>query len=351
MPERNEEMSLREALVNAVSAPSAEEPIAEGGEQPVESGAAAAEMNTPAAEEPAAEPVAEPVAAPAAAQNPAEQQNPAQHTAAPSQIDMWNAMRQLVEENRRVSEENRQLNAAMQQRNAQVAQQNEAMHQQSQAAEGAIMNQFTPAAAVPQTAAPEVTAPPVLNIQELSYLSPEEQQVKLTQWQTAITEHAVRQAAAQLRNEIERDIAPVKEDWEAKRRIAANDAAKATLFSMPQFADMKEKEGDIERIIAGTPILNGASPEQKYVLAALISRGMNSSHQPTTEDLINMAKSNPDVMKALEAQRVAEIQRNNESLPKVVPSSGLGNANAVPESKPQTSEDFRELMKRKLFGR
>ena len=160
--------------------------------------------------------------------------------------------------------------------------------------------------------------------------------------------YAVRTATAQIRDEVAREIAPVKEDYEAKRRIAENDAAKTTLLNTPQFADMKGKEGDLERIIASTPLLQGAKPEQKYMLAALISRGINASRQPTTEELIERASANPDVMKALEARRVSEIQQNNEGLPKVVPSSGIGNVNAVPEERPKTSEDVKTLMLRKL---
>jgi ABC-type multidrug transport system fused ATPase/permease subunit len=140
----------------------------------------------------------------------------------------------------------------------------------------------------------------------------------------------------------------VKEDYEAKRRIAENEAARTTLLNMPQFADLKGKEGDLDKIIAGTPLLQGATPDQRYMLAALISRGMNSGRQMTTEELHEKASANPDVMKALEARRVAEIQQNNASLPKVVPSSGAGNANAVPEEKPTNVEGVRNMLYSRL---
>jgi hypothetical protein len=350
MPERNDEMSLRDALVGAMSA----EPV-------IDDGAAA----DPVAEAPATETlVAEVPAEPAVPSTATEQAavpgeaavgaEPTAPTTAyahavqgsemPSQMEMWQAFNQLIAENRR-------LNEAMQQREAhfgqQIAQQNAAMQEQSQAAETAIMGQFTPQSAVPKAAPAQVSAP-VLNFAEISYLSPEEQQGKISQWQQEYMNYAVRAATAQIRDEVAREIAPVKEDYEAKRRIAENNAAKTTLLNTPQFADMKGKEGDLERIIASTPLLQGAKPEQKYMLAALISRGINASRQPTTEELIERASANPDVMKALEARRVSEIQQNNEGLPKVVPSSGIGNVNAVPEERPKTSEDVKTLMLRKL---
>ena len=175
-------------------------------------------------------------------------------------------------------------------------------------------------------------------------MSPQEQQEYIAKWQQDMTNYAVQTAAAQLREEF----APVRDDYEAKKRIAANEAARSTLFSMPQFSDMKGKEGDIEKIIEATPLLKNADPESKYMLAALISRGINASNGPTTEDLIEMATSNPDVMKAIETRRMSEIQKNNDSLPKVIPSSGIGNANAVPENKPQTMDDVKNALLKKF---
>ena len=328
MPEeRNEELSLREALTNAFTA----EP--EEGGAVVEEGAA--EMTDPAvpAEETAVQdgavvdvPAAESV--PSAAET-AQAAPPAQNTGMPSVAELWQAMQRLMQENQRLSDV--------------VNQQNGAMQQQSEAAEGAIMRQFTPAAAAPKQEASPM-APPVLNMTEFGYLSPEDQNSRLMQWQTETMNYAARMAAAQAKEELVREMAPVREDYESKRRIAENDAAKATLFAMPQFADMRGKEEDIERVIAGTKALAGTAPDERYMLAALISRGIHAGKQPTAEELIEMASSNPDVMKALEARRVAEIQQNNASLPKVVPSSGMSNANAVPENRPKTTDDIREKL-------
>ena len=329
MPEKNEEMSLRDALINAMSADPAGEqtPATEETSEVPETGNAPSETTeeqpgeqvetTGAGELATTAPEMAPTAPPAA-----------QNT--PSMAEMWQAFQSLVAENQ-------QLKSAMNQQSA-------AMQQQSQAAEGAIMNQFSPAAAVPSQPTTENTAPPSLNFAEISYLDPQQQQEHIARWQQEMMDYAVRTAAAQLRAEF----APVREDYETNRRIAADEAARTTLFSMPQFADLKGKEGDIEKVIASTPLLGSAEPGQKYMLAALISRGMNSSKGPSTEELIEMAASNPDVMKALETRRVAEIQKNNESLPKVVPSSGISNANAVPESKPKTMDDIRERMYKAL---
>ncbi len=332
--ERNEEMSLREALENAFTEEAAQEGGTAEAVSSAEVPAAAVTEAEQTTEEQAAEsPVVSPVEPVGGVP---EQAVPQQTGGMPTHAEMWQAFQQVVAENQRLSRELQQVSMA----------QNAAMQQQSEAAEGAIMGQFTPEAAVPLQTPPAMSAPPVLNMAEFNYLDPEKQQEMLAKWQQESMSYAARMAAAQIKEEIYRDIAPVREDYETKRRIAEDDAAKATVFAMPQFADMSGKEEEIDRVIANTPLLQKASPEEKYMFAALISRGIHSAKQPTTEELIDMAKSNPDVMKAIEASRVAEIQKNNESLPKVVPSSGMGNVNAVPENKPKTMDDVKRAFER-----
>ncbi|MBE6599125.1 MAG: hypothetical protein E7638_06765 [Ruminococcaceae bacterium] len=323
--ERNEEMSLREALEGAF----AEESAQDGGTATAETPAAAETEAEQAVEEQAAESPALPPREPV---DGVTEGAPQQTGGMPTPSEMWQAMQGLMQENRRLA--------------AEIRQRDEAIMQQSEAAEGAIMGQFTPEAAVPAQTPPAMSAPPVLNMSEFNYLDPEKQQEMLAKWQQESMNYAVRSAAAQVKEEILKDIAPVREDYEAKRRVAANDAAKVAIFAMPQFADMKGKEDEIERVIAGTPLLQNAAPEERYMLGALISRGLHAAKQPTSEELINMAKANPDVMKALEAARVAEIQQNNAALPRVVPSSGMGNANAVPENKPKTMDDVKKAFHR-----
>lgn len=333
MPEKNEEMSLRDALMTAMSADPSPEQNTETAEGATSEQVPVENLETP---ESTSGQTAQMSDTPADSGNTATDSVPTtppntQNTQnIPSTTEMWQAFQSLIAENQ-------QLRNAMNQQNA-------AMQQQSDAAEIAILNQFTPSAAAPAQTREEITAPPSINFAEISYMGPQEQQEYIAKWQQDMTNYAVQTAAAQLREEF----APVRDDYEAKKRIAANEAARSTLFSMPQFSDMKGKEGDIEKIIEGTPLLKNADPEIKYMLAALIIRGINASNGPTTEDLIEMATSNPDVMKAIETRRMSEIQKNNDSLPKVIPSSGIGNANAVPENKPQTMDDVKNALLKKF---
>ena len=238
-----------------------------------------------------------------------------------------------------------QLMAQNQQLQAQLQQTSNAMQQQSQAAENGIMSQFTPEAA-PQAQQTAEDVAPTLDFASMRYMSEEEQAQKMADWQQSVVDYAIRKATEAARSEI----APVRDEYEAKRRIAENDAAKATIYADPRFASFRERDADIERIIAATPVLNGVDAATRYMLGGLIDRGMSNlqPHEITTEELVQKALASPEVMKALETKRATEIQKQNAEIPTIAPSSGTGNASPIPESKPKSFEDIRERAMRRF---
>ena len=238
-----------------------------------------------------------------------------------------------------------QLMAQNQQLQAQLQQTSNAMQQQSQAAESGIMSQFTPEAA-PQAQQTAEDIAPTLDFASMRYMSEEEQAQKMADWQQSVVDYAIRKATEAARSEI----APVRDEYETKRRIAENDAAKATIYADPRFASFRERDADIERIIAATPVLNGVDAATRYMLGGLIDRGMSNlqPHEITTEELVQKALASPEVMKALETKRATEIQKQNAEIPTIAPSSGTGNASPIPESKPKSFEDIRERAMRRF---
>lgn len=231
-----------------------------------------------------------------------------------------------------------QLMAQNQQLQAQLQQAGNAMQQQSQTAENAVMNQFAPEAA-PQAQHIAEDVAPTLDFASMRYMSEEEQAQKMADWQQSVVDYAIRRATEAARSEI----APVRDEYEAKRRIAENDAAKATIYADPRFASFRDRDADIERIIAATPVLNGVDAATRYMLGGLIDRGMNNlqPHEITTEELVQKALASPEVLKALETKRATEIQKQNAEIPTIAPSSGTGNASPIPENKPKSFDDIR----------
>ena len=232
-----------------------------------------------------------------------------------------------------------QLMAQNQQLQAQLQQTGAAMQQQSQAAEGAIMGQFAPQPA-PEAQQETEDIAPTLDFAGMRYMSEDEQAQKMAEWQQSVVDYAIKKATAS----VQQEIAPVRDEYEAKRRIAENDAAKATIYADPRFASFRDRDADIERILSTTPALNGADAATRYMLGGLIDRGLNylQPKEMTTEELVQKALASPEVMKALETKRATEIQKQNAEVPTIAPSSGTANASPIPESKPKDMNEIRE---------
>lgn len=326
--------SIRDSMERAIMEENAAENAAASAEE------AAAEAETAAQE---AENAAEPMeqagrdenAAPAENAQAAPDMANTQTQAAPDAVPVVNQpnqnydMMQLVQQ---LMAQNQQLQAQLQQTGA-------AMQQQSQAAEGAIMGQFAPQPA-PEAQQEAEDIAPTLDFAGMRYMSEDEQAQKMAEWQQSVVDYAIKKATAS----VQQEIAPVRDEYEAKRRIAEADAAKATIYADPRFASFRDRDADIERIISTTPALNGADAATRYMLGGLIDRGLNylQPKEMTTEELVQKALASPEVMKALETKRATEIQKQNAEIPTIAPSSGTANASPIPESKPKDMNEIRE---------
>lgn len=225
--------------------------------------------------------------------------------------DMMAAVMQVInalrQENSRLSQE--------------LSRQQGAVQQQSEIMQGAIEN------AVSQ---PQI---PKLNFRELQYMSEDEQTEAIQSWQDGVINALTERQKA--------EIEPIRREYEDKRAAAADNAAKMSISSDPRFSDFGENSDEIDRIAAMSDFA-GMSPEKKYLYSALIARGMRNSPatKPSTEEIVKMAVSNPDVMRALEARRAQEVMDKNGQLPTLSASSGLSGANAMPEKSVKTKEDL-----------
>jgi hypothetical protein len=232
----------------------------------------------------------------------------------------------------------------IQQQNQQIAQmqamiqnQNAAISQQSQAAETAIDNAMTQPAVEVQI--------PVLDMGQLQYQSPEEQQAALGAWQQAMVDAITNRVSAQYE--------PIRRSYEDNQRIAANEAAKASLANNPMFSDFRANESAIEAFLQQNPELAGMDAGKRYALGALAVRGRNydPTAKPTDDQIVEMVMNSPGAQKMLDARRAQAVQQKNAEIPTVAPSVGYSSASAVP--KPEVAKDHNELLSRirgGLFG-
>lgn len=302
----NNETSIYERVAAAFEA--------EGNENPVES-----------AEEPVVteEPVQEDVP-------PTQETEPVQAETAPATV-------QEVETNPAPVDNTAMLMAMIQQQNQQIAQmqmmiqqQNAAVQQQSQAAETAIDNAMTQPTVEVQI--------PVLDMGQLQYQSPEEQQAALGAWQQAMVEAITNRVSAQYE--------PIRRSYEDNQRIAANEAAKASLANNPMFSDFRTNEGAVEAFLQQNPELSNMDAGKRYALAALAVRGRNydPTAKPTDDQIVEMVMNSPGAQKMLDARRAQAVQQKNAEIPTIAPSVGYSSASAVP--KPETPKNLEELRAR-----
>lgn len=216
-----------------------------------------------------------------------------------------------------------------------------AVQQQSQMAESTIESSMAQPAVEVQI--------PVLDMYELQYKTPEEQNAELGAWQTAMVDAISKRVAEQYRSQLE----PIKQDYETKQRLAANEAAKAQIANNPMFSDFRANEGAIEAFLEQNPELAGMDAGKRYALGALAVRGRNydPNAKPSDEQIVEMLMSSPSAQKMLDTRRAQAVQQKNAEIPTVLPSSGYSSSAAI--RKPDVAKDKDELLARirqGLFG-
>ena len=306
----NRTTSLREAITAGWDAAVAEE-------TPVAEEAPAVEAAEPAVQEAAA---AEGVPVQAPAQESV--QNPVQ---APAENPASGQMAQLMEIIRQQQEMIGQLTA-------QATQAGQALQQQSALAEEAVN----------RTMEPEPY--PQFDFNAIRYLNAEEQNQAMAQWQNALMERMVADAASRAMEQM----APIREQYEANRRIAEDDAARTAVFGDSRFADFADRRESIERVISATPALQGMAPMDKWMLGGLVDRGMRHANPPGTEEILAMARANPEVMKALAAQQATEAAQAQAGVPRIAASAGMTQAQAIPENRPKNIKELGAALRKGL---
>lgn len=215
------------------------------------------------------------------------------------------------------------------------------VQQQSRTAENAIEASMTQPTVEVQI--------PVLDMHELQYKTPEEQNAELGAWQQAMVDAISNRVSAQYRSQIE----PIKQAYEEKQRLAANEAAKAQIANNPMFSDFRTNENAIEAFLQQNPELANMDASKRYALGALAVRGRNydPSAKPSDEQIVEMLMNSPTAQKMLDTRRAQALQQKNAEIPTIVPSSGYSTSAAV--RKPDVAKDKDELLSRirqGLFG-
>lgn len=218
-------------------------------------------------------------------------------------------------------------NQIIQQQQAQIAQ----LQQQAQQAGQAVQQQSQSA----QTAIEQaMLQPPVIDFAQFQYADDEQKSAMFQQYSNDM--------GAYMRSQMEREYAPMMQNYKQMEANQANEAARSKLSQLPRFGD---NSALIDNIIAKTPELASIqNPELKYQIAYLMAEGLGKMNAPapsapTTDDILKMAMENPDVLKAIKEREAQGIAQQNQGLPQFAATSGMSSAPANVPQRPSTMEE------------
>jgi len=254
--------------------------------------------------------------APQAAETPALEQNSSQ--VANEQLS------QMIQQNKELVSLVGQLKAALEQSQATAKEMNQANEEKIVAT---------------------LTEPPTLDFEALAYMSDEERMAEQAKYTAAMAEY--------MKQTVTSELAPIKQEYERQAREAEEQKVISAFANDPKFEGFRDEEQNIKTILGNVPELASLPADKRYFLGYLINKGAKEAQRPkveeSTESLVQKVLSNPEALKAIEKQRVAQQALTNKSAPPVTASQGQSNAPALPDDPPMTLADA-SAQARKAFG-
>lgn len=214
----------------------------------------------------------------------------------------------------RLDAENRQLKAQLEQSGATIQQQSELAEQKIQE---------------------ELLEPPVFDYKNFEFMSDDDKEKYQKEFSQKMSEYAYKVAL----RDMQKEIAPIKEQFQKAKETEMIANVKAKLSSLPEYVGFSEMMPQIETIIAKEPALQSTEPEKRYTIAYLMAKGLNAVQTPkrSDEDIINEVMSNPEILKQIKAREAQMIEKSNANLPKFAATHGT--VPATPTQKPKTLEE------------
>lgn len=191
--------------------------------------------------------------------------------------------------------------------------------------------------------------PPVLDVSSLAFADPETVQKAQADYAKKMLEYN--------RQEIMKELSPFVEQAKEGMLIKEKNEMISALAQLPELSDIENMLPQLDRIITNNKALSSDSVplDEKYITAYAIAKGVNSINtppagpkEPTTEELLEIYNSNPDLQAAVEKQRLEQIKQSQQ-VPPLSSSSGAVNAALNIKDKPKTFEEASERTRR-MFG-
>ena len=183
---------------------------------------------------------------------------------------------------------------------------------------------------------------PTLDISGLAFSDEETQQNALKKF--------AEEMAAFNRQQIMQELTPAIEYAKKGMHEAEKAEVIDSLSKIPELSGIKDMLPQLDGIIANNKWLQSEDmpADERYINAFAMAKGVNSINtppappkEPTTEELLAMYNSNPELQQLIERQRIEQI-KNSQQVPPLSASSGAVNAALDIKKKPETLDEASE---------
>lgn len=183
---------------------------------------------------------------------------------------------------------------------------------------------------------------PTLDISGLAFSDEETQQNALKKF--------AEEMAAFNRQQIMQELTPAIEYAKKGMHEAEKAEVIDSLSKIPELSGIKDMLPQLDGIIANNKWLQSEDmpADERYINAFAMAKGVNSINtppappkEPTTEELLAMYNSNPELQQLIEKQRIEQI-KNSQQVPPLSASSGAVNAALDIKKKPETLDEASE---------
>lgn len=250
-------------------------------------------------------------------------------------------LRSAIEQSRSIIQQNEQL----QQQNNQLQQQMHDMYELIQE-----MNTANRAEALSEAMEDNTPAMPMLDVEGMAFMSPEEVQQKQAEYAQAMQEY--------MRSSIigSPEISGLIDYAEQAKAERERESVLAELEGMPLTKDIRSYIPQMQNIIQNNPYLASTdmSEADRLLNAYAIARGANAintpppeAHEPTVDELMQYYNSNDDFRKAVEQARLAELKDSSKA-PAFAPSDGAANVALNVQKQPERVENIGDMLFKKL---
>jgi len=136
--------------------------------------------------------------------------------------------------------------------------------------------------------------------------------------------------------------APLPDAGEAD--AAACEAVRAQMAHDGRFPEFEKRLPETERVIAALPVMAELPPADRYTLAYLVGRGLESAQkkEPAPKDLVEALLASPDAIRLYETVRSEELAEKGQAIPPHSASKGAATIPATVKKAPKNLSEARQ---------